>query len=659
MFDAIRGRLGYVSVIEDNTEIVINGVNARLLSSDIGNTWNTSRVFKFIFHKSTSYRLHFRKFFALEVLYILESLLVSDTRRTPRRVLTKIISELKINTWIRTTIVPGAVSPFDFSKLKDFTKQPLPHQRRFLDTYAENTHRYGLNGYILAADPGAGKTLMALYTARCLHSDVTICIVPNNSVNEVWNATIDNDIINDNSRWSTDSKEPLTGDKRYYVFHYEALDKALALAKSLRKGTKVTIVLDECHNFNEIKSLRTQRFIELCKMLKPISVLWTSGTPIKQMGSEVIPCLYTIDPLFNDYVSIAFGKLYGASATRANDIIRHRMGLVTFKVDKTTILDNEVIETRIDIKIPNGKDYTLTVIRDKMAKFIKERLTMYLENMDEYEAFYNQCIEDVTPKMSSSQLKDLATYKQYVKTIRKGYDPFNMRTESTFCNKFEDTVIIANLDAKRKHEFRSVKSIIKYVQLKIVGEALGGILGKAREDCHRDMLDHIDFSTIIDNSEKKTLVFTSYVSVVKDCNVVLEEQGYKPTLVYAETNKNLSSIVDTFRKDENVNPLIATFKSLSTAVPLIMANSIILLNAPFREYEKKQVVARIDRLGQDSPVRIFEVFLDTGDEPNISTRSKDILEWSKQQVEEIMGIHLGPSVDIALESLSKPYMGNV
>lgn len=643
--------MGFVHIEETNTEIIINGVNTRVLSTDIANTWETSRVFKYMFHKTTSSRIHFRKFFALEVLYILETLLKERNRRTPTRALNKLIAEMKLNTWIRTTIVPGRPNPFDYSRLKEFTKQPYPHQKEFLDIYAENSHKYNLNGYILAADPGAGKTLMALYTSRCLNSDVTICVVPNNAVNEVWNATIDNDVKTKNSRWSTDSKEEMTSDKDYYVFHYEALDKALLLAKTLRGKKRVTVVLDESHNFNEIKSLRTQRFIELCKIIKPICVLWTSGTPIKQMGSEVIPCLYTIDPYFNDYVRDSFVKLYGNNAKRANDIIRHRMGLVTYKVDKKTILDNEIIETRVDVKVPGSDKYTLPVIRNEMVKFISERMEFYMSRMDSYLEYYNKCIEIVTPKLSTKELAELVTYKQYVARIRKGYDPFNMREETIFCNRFENVSIIPNLDPSERQEFKSVKSVVKYVQLKVVGEALGGVLGKARVECHKAILEHIDFPSMIDPSEKKTLVFTSYVEVVKGCDKILRDKGYEPTLVFAETNKNLSSIVSEFRKNENINPLIATYKSLSTAVPLIMANTIILLNSPFREYEKKQVVARVDRLGQDQVVRVFEIFLDTGDIPNISTRSKDILEWSKQQVEEIMGIHLDPSSEVALESL--------
>jgi ribosomal protein S10 len=90
--------------------------------------------------------------------------------------------------------------------------------------------------------------------------------------------------------------------------------------------------------------------------------------------------------------------------------------------------------------------------------------------------------------------------------------------------------------------------------------------------------------------------------------------------------------------------MMATYKSLAEAVPITMASTLITLNDPFRDYELNQAIARVDRIGQPNPVTVVRCYLDTGAEPNISTRSRDILEWSKEQVQQIMGVDLEEGV---------------
>jgi SNF2 family DNA or RNA helicase len=102
--------------------------------------------------------------------------------------------------------------------------------------------------------------------------------------------------------------------------------------------------------------------------------------------------------------------------------------------------------------------------------------------------------------------------------------------------------------------------------------------------------------------------------------------------------KSLTSIVHRFEKEKDLNPLVATYASLSTAVPLIMADTMIIINPPFRQYIMDQTVARIHRLGATTQTRIFNILLDTGTEPNISTRTINIMQWSKDQVSAILGI---------------------
>ena len=76
----------------------------------------------------------------------------------------------------------------------------------------------------------------------------------------------------------------------------------------------------------------------------------------------------------------------------------------------------------------------------------------------------------------------------------------------------------------------------------------------------------------------------------------------------------------------------------------------IALNLPFREHDYQQAVGRIDRINQDTPTEVFNIVLNTGKLENITGRTVDILRWSKEQVDQIMGDKSGYTVELAMES---------
>ena len=126
----------------------------------------------------------------------------------------------------------------------------------------------------------------------------------------------------------------------------------------------------------------------------------------------------------------------------------------------------------------------------------------------------------------------------------------------------------------------------------------------------------------------------------------LEKKGLSPRLVYADTNSRLTEIITSFTHDPEVNPLLATMQSLSEAVPVLAASTIVFLNRPFRESQYSQAVARSMRMGQKFPVTVIEVTLDTGGEPNVSSTTDDILNMVREQINILIGPDFaGPDPD--------------
>lgn len=654
--------VGNIEVSESNKYITIHGFNGHRLIEAINKAWGTSKISNNIFHSASYIVVKFHKFFLMDIIYAMEKIIDEPKIPVSRRSLRIAVSKLKELTELRAVFQPGVDnSLIDRNAVNLFKVSPLPWQSEYLDIYSDRLLKYKLKGHLLDAKPGTGKTIASLILMESLKADTIIVVSPKNAVIDVWKETLDNKYKNTPKYFHSLSGLPPTLGQHVYVIHYEYIPKFLEYLSKVNVGDlgKVALVVDESHNFNEINSQRTQSLVELTKKYVHYS-LWMSGTPIKALGKEVIPLLHCIDPLFDEACEKSFAAVFGKNSERALDILANRIGILSHTVKKEDVVsDVKLYRYQANVTLKNGDDYTLPVIRLKMKAFIEERSKFYKENMKSFEEDYKYGIELYrnSIKNKSQEIKLLDDYLSKVHTIRKGWDPYTMKDISRYCNTFERTKIIPMLPNDIKKAFRKAKSVYKYVNLTIMGECLGSILGKARTQCNVDIASNLGtmkliplnygpdlglmtLDEILTNAKKKTIMFTSFVEVVTTLKAKLMEDQYRPAVVFGETNKDLPKIVESFDKEDAVNPLVATFQSLSTAVPLIMANTIIMLNIPFRDKDYVQAVARAHRKGQTEDVYVIDVLLDTGDVPNISTRSKDIATEAAQMVAKIMGVDI-------------------
>lgn len=629
-----------LEIVERNGVIRISGIRTHDFVDDINKAFATKKVTIHMFTKATRTYVEFYSFFAIDVEYIIRKLSKLRSTRLGRRGYTKMVELLVEKTWL-SKLDEKHPSIFNKSKLKEIKFDLLKHQAEFIDYYDNVIPKYNLKGMLMAATPGSGKTISSIAIACAFESKNVIVISPKNAVFRVWEKTLLEDMNVEQTVWVHASKTPMPkpSENRWYIFHYESLGDAVALASKL-SSERCTVILDESHNLNEMKSLRTERFVTMCRGMKNSLIVELSGTPMKALGSEAIPLISAIDPLFTEECVEKFKKIYGKEAKAATEILSNRLGIIMYKVNKEESKIEEPVEHTVKIVVKNSDRFTLTAIKKDMSDFITERTNYYTKNKAHFDALYYNALKEFESNGLSKLTKpdQYRQYQVYIKEfVKHGYDPQSSAPKALYCNNFEKKIIEPSLINESRRNFRSAKAVVKYVNLKIRGECLGTVLSKARVACNRAVLESLDLAALIDGAQKKTLIFTSYVEIVKATEVKLKAQGYSPLTVFAETNNNLPAMVNQFAKDESINPMIATYQSLSTAVPLTMANRVILLNAPFRIHEKEQTVARANRIGQDKTVDVYNVLLDTGDEPNISTRSSEIMEWSREQVNAIMG----------------------
>lgn len=663
-----RKLAGIIQVKEQGNEIVISGVNGLHLVRDITMYWKTSRITN-IFNHASRTEIRFYKFFAPDFLYILDSVMNYRSRYISVKTAAAIRAGLIEHTWVGKAfqpVDPNAPGRLDFSALKRMKFAPKAEQMAYFKSYSERLDRWNLTGDMLHAEPGTGKTFMCTAIGEMLNADRIVIFCEKRAVNTVWVPSMEDDgtpmkVSLENhddltdtiameemyaagsapTVWSSEMGRPYNNEK-IVVVHYQWLTNFLNLIQTgVFNGLKIMTALDESHNMNDPKSLQTQMYVACVKALGSQDNILASGTPVKALGSELITLMNVADPLFIPEVELRFRAIYGKEGGKGLDIIRHRMGYMSFfiaKTEESTGLKKPIMKS-YKVKVPNSHDFTLPAIKKVMEEFIKERVKFYKDRRKEDVAYWEECIRiHESTIRTKDQEKAYREYRRVLKIVINNPDPRETGEEIKATNRYEKMVFGPSLPQSMIHKFRDVKSAIKYVMLKIQGECLGRILGGKRIECHVAMVPHIDWVGIVESTHKKTIMFTSFVEALEASDAHVRKLGMTPIAVYGKTSNELASIVDRFGKDEKLNPLLATYASLATAVRLTMADTMLILNNPFRSYILEQAIARIYRIGQDSQTIVWTTTLDTGDVPNISTRSADILAWSQEMVEMITGV---------------------
>ena len=677
VFSLLRGLK--VEVDSSVNKVSISGISLKYVCRDLEKYLGTKILYN-ILDKATYAEIKLSTFYLPDFYHSINTLLYNPKfkrRTTSTRELLAIKEELEriplvANIKKIQNTDPINIPKIDKSKLdKIFNGMKLfDYQDKFIDECIWKSKLLELKGYLLDAPAGSGKSYCSLALMEMLDIDTIIVICPKKAVNDVWDETITR-VYSEPQTYSM-SLPVLHGkprdagfdiNDRFIVCHYESLGKLNEYLDSIKIPNKrYSVVLDECHSLNSHSSERSIQFRELNKKINPEFCLWMSGTPIKALGTETLTMFATIDKLFDKSVYQSFLKVFGVSGVYATSVMANRLQLVRSEI-KTKGSGVEQYTHKIKVSLKNGGDYTLKTISSKMIDYVKERKAYYQKNAKQYEIDFFNSIETYRNIVSkgrgdtNSFRAGLEDYLVKAKTLHEGYIPTDPKHKQYVldCNHYEDKVIIPTLPNDVKKVFRKAKSVYKYVDLTIMGEALGNILGKSRSKCNADMVKQLvtdakvitedgetyqsNLPDIIRNAQAKTIIFTDYVEVVKETEYQLKLNGFTPINIFGETTSGNGLAMQTkiFKEKPEINPLITTFKTLSEAVPLTEANRVIFLNLPFRSGTYEQAVKRANRIGQTLDVDLFEVTLDTGEEPNISTRNEDILKWSEEQVALILG----------------------
>lgn len=578
------------------------------------------------------------KFFVPEFVYLVQQ--AAEGKFISANKANAIIDSIFANTWFgsATKDFPTEVDVSRLSKYINPNFKPTKVQLEFIkDVYWQKKSQMHLRGYLVALEPGMGKSKLSLFLACGLRKKHVIVVAPLSTVKNVWEREVQETFVGEQVIWTSyEDPNRITEKTQFVICNYEAVSKITNAVHKNFNPKDTIIIIDECHNYKDIKAQRTTDLLALTDKFGCEDILPMSGTPVKALAVEAIPIFRLLDPYFTPDVEERF-KSYSRHPSIMNELLRNRLGMMMFRRLKSEYLDlPPKHELELKIKIPNGKDFTVDVLKAGAEDFRKIRENFYKSNMKKYESAYESCLRIYESTIRTPQ--DKAAYEKYledVKYLRKHEYDFNLADLAKSTNLFENTKILPALPTNRRAEFRDSKSVVKYLKLKILGEVLGSFIGKKRQEMTSALIGK-EVIDIINNAEKKTILFSSYTDTIKVAEQKCKAAKLDPVCITGENSKEAVNILNKF-KSSNLNPLIASLSVMSTGHTINEANTVIFLNVPFRSVDYEQASDRCYRIGQDTDVYIYKLILDTGTEPNLSTRMHEIIKWSKEQFDDIIG----------------------
>lgn len=550
----------------------------------------------------------------------------------------KILAFIEDNTWIngktRDKSKPVSIDESQLSQIDSkFTLKD--YQLKFLQEYPKLKRKSNLNGYILSLEQGMGKTLTATALALALKKDFILCVVPNSlkgnwqiELSEYIKAYHNKKVAQDEIYAIGESDHKFNKNKiKWLIINHESIDKAIPYLPKDRVNPM--IILDESHFFRNIEANRAKALYNIKSILKSTDNIAISGTPIKANPAELAPALSLVDDSFTLEVAKIYARAFSVKSTNVKDLTTERFRGAIYRKTREEVKMNlpQKYEHDIPIVLPKSDRYLVTIVSNEIAHIYADILKKEQPDLNNYLTEYIKYINKYCKHMHKDN------YIRWIKLMLSGKAAdreLANETDRAYFNGFSKNYIVPSIPKDKLDYYKRAERGCLRLTSSAVGRAVGQILPARRAELFCKMYDKYEDKLIdsIEMNDKKTVIFTSIKEVAKHISARLLDAGVSNVLITGDSAKDRTAEVQQFKKDDDIRVIVATSQTLSTGVTLTEANQMYIFGAPWRDADYRQMSDRIYRIGQTTDVHINTMLLQT-DEPNISTRMKNILKWSE------------------------------
>jgi superfamily II DNA or RNA helicase len=469
----------------------------------------------------------------------------------------------------------------------------MPHQAQLVAAAAS-----GHRSFLLADEPGLGKTAQALLAAQAADAYPLLVVVPNvvktNWAREVgiWTPSRTVTVIHGDG-------QNIDGFADIVVVNYEVLDRHVGWI--VNHGFR-GMVVDEAHFIKNKSSQRSQHVLQLSERIRsragrPLLMALT-GTPLindiedfqaiwEFLGwiDEKKPLGALIDALEDTGLTPADPGFYPAARRAVVDlgIVRRRKVDVAADIPARRVAD-------LPVELDDDLGRSIRHAEQELARRLVAKYDSALETRTS-----GRVVEGIDHEL----VRRVATWEREDSTTETGENVFGM--------------------------------------MRRIGQAKAGLAA--------------DYAAQLARSVGKVVFFAKHVDVMDTAEELFEKRGIRYSSIRGDqTTKVRQQHIDAFVNDPEVQVVVCSLTAAGVGINLQVASDLVLAELSWTDAEQTQAIDRVHRIGQDQPVTAWRIIASQ----TIDTKIAELIDAKAGLAARALdgaGEDVASSVDVQLEAL--------
>ncbi|MCR2793934.1 DEAD/DEAH box helicase [Microbacterium sp. zg.Y625] len=440
----------------------------------------------------------------------------------------------------------------EFDRLSPKGLEIMPHQSRFLEAV-----RHGHRSFLLADEPGLGKTAESVLAASVADAYPLLVVVPN-VVKMNWAREV--------HRWTPQRRATvIQGDGEnidafadVFIVNYEILDRHLTWLGSI--GLK-GMVVDEAHFIKNLSSQRSQ------------NVLALAGR-IREQVSDPLMLALTGTPLINDVEDFdAIWRFLGwTNGEKPGPELMEKLD-ATGLTPADKAFYPEAREAVISMGIVRRKKKD--VAADLPDKLIAD---LPVELDDEYGRSIRAAERELGDRLAAKYRRILEARGDRV--FRGDYD--------------EDIVRLVAHNELEESKAAGSGSENVFTMVRRIGQAKAVLAA--------------DYAVQLQRSVGKVVFFAKHIDVMDAAEAHFAAAGLRTVSIRGDqTTPARQDAIDAFNNDPGVGIAVCSLTAAGVGLNLQAASNVVLAELSWTAAEQTQAIDRVHRIGQDEPVTAWRI----------------------------------------------------